>query len=420
MVLKSTLGNGIRIVTEKIPTAHSATIGFWVENGSRHEKAAQQGISHFVEHMLFKGTTRRTALDIAKEIDSVGGVLNGFTSREYSCYYAKVMARKLPMAIDLLSDIVLNSIFDTEELEKERKVILQEILMLEDTPDDRIHDLFSQMIWKDHPLGYPVLGTRETVGQLSREALLSFLAERYCGGNILICAAGNLEHAQVVDAIAAAFSAVPPGQRESNRPVASYRRGVNIDDKDLEQMHICLGTRALPQNDPQRYEIYLLNTILGGSMSSRLFQKIREEKGLAYSVYSYLNCHSDAGALVVYCGTSPGETLKVIRLMLDELQRLRCEIVSGDELQAAQEQLKGNLLLSLESTDNCMTRIAKNEIYLGRQQEISEVLEGIGRVDAESVARIAESMVQDSCLNLQVIGRAEEADLQTLDLTLEG
>ncbi len=175
MVLQSTLGNGIRIVTEKIPTAHSATIGFWVENGSRHERPAQQGISHFVEHMLFKGTQRRTALDIAKEIDSVGGVLNGFTSREYSCYYAKVMAKKLPLAIDLLSDIVLNSIFDPEELEKERKVILQEIHMLEDTPDDRIHDLFSQMIWKDHPLGYPVLGNRETVGQINREAMLAFL-----------------------------------------------------------------------------------------------------------------------------------------------------------------------------------------------------------------------------------------------------
>jgi predicted Zn-dependent peptidase len=419
MVNTSILGNGIRIVTEKIPAAHSATIGFWVENGSRHERPAQQGISHFTEHMLFKGTARRSALDIAKEIDSVGGVLNGFTSREYSCYYAKVMARKLPLAIDLLSDIVLNSVFDTEEMEKERKVILQEIHMLEDTPDDRIHDLFSQMIWKDHPLGFPVLGSRETVGQFSREGLLSFLAERYCGGNILICAAGNLEHEQVVEAIASTFSEVPPGQREKTRPFTSYRRGVSFEEKELEQIHFCLGTCALPQNDPRRYEAYLLNTILGGSMSSRLFQKIREEKGLAYSIYSYLNCHSDAGAMVVYCGTSPSETRGAIRIVLDEMQCLRHEPVAEEELLAAKEQLKGNLLLSLESTDNCMTRIAKNAIYLGRQMEIDEVLDGIGRVTSDGVRNLADSLLRDEFLNLQVIGKTDEADLNALDLTLE-
>ncbi len=419
LVRKTTLGNGIRVVTEKISPAHSVTVGFWVENGSRHERPAQHGISHFVEHMLFKGTDRRSALEIAKEIDSAGGVLNGFTSREYSCYYAKVLANKLPMAIDLLSDIVLHSVFDREEMEKERRVILQEIHMLEDTPDDYIHDLFSQMIWKDHPLGFPVLGTRETVDGISREELQGFLAERYCGDNILISAAGNLEHEQIVDAIATAFTGVASGLRVSPRPFSSYRRGVGIDEKDLEQIHICLGTRALPQNHPQRYESYLLNSILGGSMSSRLFQKIREEQGLAYSIYSYLNCHSDAGSLVTYSGTSPADTHKVIRIMLNELRRLRCDVVPEEELQAAKDQLKGNLLLSLESTDNRMTRIAKNEIYLGRQQPTKEVLSGISKVTAEGVREVAAAILMDEYLNLQVIGRVGETDLKSLDLTLE-
>lgn len=416
---KSVLDNGIRVITERIPTVHSATIGFWVENGSRHEKLAQNGISHFIEHMLFKGTARRSALDIAKEVDSVGGALNGFTSREFSCYYAKVLAKKLPMAVDLLSDIVLHSVFDPEEMEKERRVILQEIHMQEDTPDDQIHDLFSQRFWYDHPLGYPVLGNSDTVDSFSRDALLAFLETRYCGENILICAAGNLEHEQIVEAIGSAFSRVVPGDREKNSPFATPRRGISVEDKELEQAHLCLGTRALAQDHPQRYEAYLLNTILGGSMSSRLFQKVREEQGLAYSVYSYLNCHSDTGALVLYAGTSPGDALKVLRIMLGELHRLRLEPVAAEELQAAKEQLKGNLLLSMESSDNRMTRLAKNEIYLGRQGSLKEVLSGINQVTREGLQSLAQEILRDEYLNLQVIGKAEEIDLKPLELTLE-
>ncbi|MEJ2700507.1 MAG: pitrilysin family protein, partial [Desulfuromonadales bacterium] len=289
MVQKSVLENGIRVITEKIPTAHSVTIGFWVENGSRHETFADSGISHFLEHMLFKGTENRNAVEIAKEIDSVGGVLNGFTSREYSCYYAKVLARKLSLAIDLISDIVLNSVFELDEIEKERRVILQEIYMLEDTPDDYIHDLFSQTFWQNHPLGRPILGTRDTVGEISREALFDLLKRRYCGKNILICAAGDLEHQEISDRIGEAFRSVGPGTKSEDFAPVEFRRSVNVLEKDLEQVHLCLGTRALPQNHPNRFESYLLNAILGGSMSSRLFQKIREELGLAYSIYSYLS-----------------------------------------------------------------------------------------------------------------------------------
>ncbi|MBE0597691.1 MAG: insulinase family protein [Desulfuromonadales bacterium] len=416
---KSVLENGIRVITERIPAAHSATIGFWVENGSRHEPVAQNGISHFIEHMLFKGTRRRTAHEIAKEVDSVGGVLNGFTSREFSCYYAKVLARKLPMAVDLLSDIVLNSVFDHEEIEKERRVILQEIHMQEDTPDDLIHDLFSQRFWYDHPLGHSVLGKQESVGEFSRDTLLGFLTEQYCGKNILICAAGNLEHEQLTATINGAFRRVVPGRKGSTIPFVAFRRGLSIEDKDLEQAHLCLGTRALPQDHGRRFQSYLLNTILGGSMSSRLFQKIREEQGLAYSVYSYLNCHSDTGALVVYAGTSPGEALGVIRTMLGELHRLRSEPVTVEELHSAKEQLKGNLLLSMESTDNRMTRLAKNEIYLGRQGSLKEVLSGIQKVTRESILELAQEILRDEYLNLQVIGNAAKADLKSVELTLD-
>jgi predicted Zn-dependent peptidase len=418
MVHKSILDNGIRVVTEKIPSAHSVTIGFWVENGSRHEAISQNGVSHFIEHMLFKGTDRRSAQTIAAEIDSVGGVLNAFTSREYSCYYAKVLAKRLPLAVDLLSDIVLHSVFDLDEIEKERRVILQEIHMVEDTPDDHVHDLFCQTFWENHPLGLSILGTGETVGGVSRENLISFMAERYCGNNILICAAGDLEHDRIVEYIEEAFRRVSPGERSPLCSLPEYHRRLNIAEKDLEQVHICLGTRALPQNHPNRFASYLLNAILGGSMSSRLFQIVREEKGLAYSIYSYLNCHSDAGALVISSGTSPDVAPEVVGLLLKELRRFRTEEVAEEELHSAKEQLKGNLLLSLESTDNRMTRLAKNEIYLGRNFSVKEVLRAIDQVSSEGIQKLAEFIFQDDYLNLQLVGKVRNSDFPVLDLTL--
>jgi predicted Zn-dependent peptidase len=418
MIYKSTLENGIRVVTEEIPTAHSATLGFWVENGSRHEDLSQSGISHFIEHMLFKGTERRNAQGIAKEIDSVGGVLNAFTSREFSCYYAKVLAKRLPLAVDLLSDIVLHSILDPDEIEKERRVILQEIHMVDDTPDDQVHELFCQTFWEGHPLGHSILGTENTVGSITRDHLLSFLEDRYCGKNILICAAGDLEHERLVEHIEQAFCRIKPGIRPPICSLPEYRRRINITEKDLEQVHICLGTRALPQNHPNRFASYLLNTILGGGMSSRLFQNVREDQGLAYSIYSYLNCHSDAGALVVSSGTSPKEAPKVIRILLKELDRFRVEPVTDEELYSAKEQLKGNLLLSLESTDNRMTRLAKNEIYLGRNLSIKEVVRGIDQVVAEDIQKLAGFIFQDEYLNLQMVGKIPEGDYRLSDLAL--
>jgi predicted Zn-dependent peptidase len=418
MIQKSVLDNGIRVITERIAGIHSVTVGFWVENGSRHEQDAENGISHFIEHMLFKGTRRRSALAIAKEIDSVGGVLNAFTSREFSCYYAKVLARKLPLAVDLLSDIFLNSTFDLDEIEKERRVVLQEIHMLEDTPDDLVHDLFSQTFWTGHPLGRSVIGTAETVGGLSRENLLAFMTERYCGNNIIVCAAGDLEHGQIVESISEAFQQVAAGSRQPLCSLPDYQRRINTVEKSLEQVHLCLGTRSLPQNHSDRFESYLLNAILGGSMSSRLFQKVREEQGLAYSIYSYLNCHSDAGALILYAGTSPEEASLVAAIMLKELKRFKEEPVTDDELQSAREQLKGQLLLSMESTDNRMTRLAKNEIYLGRNPSVKEVLAEFDQVTAVAIQKLADNILRDDYLTLQLVGRVDEVDFPTVDLTL--
>jgi predicted Zn-dependent peptidase len=418
MLQKSTLNNGIRVVTERMPGLHSATIGFWVQNGSRHETQELNGISHFIEHMLFKGTKSRTSLDIAKEIDSVGGVLNAFTGREFSCYYAKVLGDKLPQAIDLLSDLVLNSTFDEDEIEKERRVILQEISMVEDTPDDIVHDLFCKAIWYSHPLGRPVLGDRETVKSINRDDLLQMLASRYFGHNILIAAAGDVDHPQIVAQLDQAFSGVAAGQLDNVCALPDYRPGLQVARKELEQTHFCLGCQALPQNHPDRFAQQLLNNILGGSMSSRLFQKVREERGLAYSIYSYLNVHSDAGSLVVYGGVSSQDLWEAVQLTLEQFASLKNGDISSEELDMAREQLKGTLLLSLESSDNRMTRLAKNEIFLGYQPELEEIVAAIDGVSIDSLQQVANQILADTSLNLNVIGPVSDADLSLNTLTI--
>ena len=418
MLQKTTLNNGIRVVTERMPGLHSASVGFWVQNGSRHEDTSLNGISHFIEHMLFKGTTSRSSLQIAKEIDSVGGVLNAFTGREFSCYFAKVLGDKLPNAISLLSDLVLNSTFEPKEIEKERRVILQEISMVEDTPDDQVHDLFCKSIWHSHPLGRPVLGDNESVASVTRNDLLQMLEDRYRGGNILIVAAGNLEHKAILDQVEQAFSIVKPGGAETLCSLPEYRPGVKVSAKNLEQTHFCLGTKALPQNHDDRFVLHLLNTILGGSMSSRLFQSIREERGLAYSIYSYLNTHSDAGSLVVYGGTRPDALSETLQLVLEQFSSLKHEFIGSEELYMAREQMKGTLLLSLENSDNRMTRLAKNEIFLGYQPIIKNIVSEIDAVTIESVQRLADQLLSDESLNLHIVGPANQQQFPLSQLTI--
>ncbi|HDR46792.1 MAG TPA: insulinase family protein, partial [Geoalkalibacter subterraneus] len=366
----------------------------------------------------FKGTRRRDALGIAREIDSVGGILNAFTSREFSCYYAKVLGNHLDVAVDLLSDILLNSVFDIDELEKERKVILQEIFMIEDAPDEQIHDLCCEHLWPGHPLGRPIIGSRQSVAELDRARMLSFMNDRYRGRNIVVCAAGQVDHDRLVDQIERALAGIPAGEELAKGPAPKSVRGIYHQGKDLEQLHLCLGTPSLPQNHPDRFQAHLINVVLGGSMSSRLFQRVREDAGLAYSIYSYLNSHSDSGALVVYAGVSPDDLREVVSLILQELDDLRTNPLSERELRAAKEQLKGHLLLSLESSDNRMTRLARNEIYLRRDVDVDEVVGAIEAVNAADLQNIARHLFQEDSLILETLGQCRDQDLTMLDLAL--
>jgi predicted Zn-dependent peptidase len=399
---------------------HTVSIGIWVANGSRHELPETNGAAHFIEHLLFKGTGRRTARQISQEIDSLGGILNAFTGHEYVCYYAKVLAKFLPRVTDLLSDIFLHSTFPADEIERERKVILQEIKMRDDSPEEAIHDRFHQNFWCGHALGNSILGTEETINGLSRDVITQYKQSHYRPDDIIISAAGNVNHEALVGLVAAEFSALSSGWKPdglSFRPRGGQR--VNLCERDLEQTLICMGTRALQQDHPDRYAMHLLSTILGGGMSSRLFQEIREKKGLAYSVYAYVISHVDSGALVVYSGTEQQHCREVVDIALTEMRRLKNEPVTPAELDSAREQIKGKLLMSLESSDSLMTRLAKNVIYLGRHQPIENILAGFDAVTTGDVMNCAANLFDGECLNLEVMGRTgglglEDGTLQLL------
>ncbi len=421
MITSSLLNNGVRVITQRVEHMHTVSIGIWVANGTRHESPQLNGIAHFIEHLLFKGTKRRTARQVSLEIDSMGGILNAFTGHEYVCYYAKVLAKFLPRVTDLLTDIFLHSTFPADEIERERKVILQEIKMRDDTPEECIHDRYHQNFWSGHPLGFSILGTEETIGALSREDIVGYKQSRYHPEEIIISAAGNVRHDELVLLMENAFSAVTSDwtPRRHGQAVA-YPTGqrINLSERDLEQTLVCLGTRALPQDHPDRYALFLLNTILGGGMSSRLFQEVREKKGLAYSVYSYVISHADSGSLVVYAGTEPQHCRELLDIALVEMRRTKEEPVPQDELDSAREQLKGKLLMSLESSDSLMTRLAKNEIYLRRNQPVDEILAGFDAVTVEDVLTLARELFDGACLNLEVMGRTGGLGLEQGSLVL--
>ncbi len=411
---KTILDNGIRVITEEIPYLRSVSIGVWVVTGSRDEQPHENGICHFIEHLLFKGTEKRTAFDIAKEIDSVGGTLNAFTGREYTCFYAKVIDKNLVLAIDLLSDIFLHSVMGVKDIEKERMVILQEIKMVEDTPDDYIHDLFNRACWRDHPLGFPIYGTSELVQSFDREKLDHFFRENYPPDRIIVCAAGNLNHQEVVRLIGETFGQIPKSAKARARSKPDPNPATHSWKRDLEQVHFCLGTRGLPYNHSLRFTSYVLNTILGGGMSSRLFQEIRENRGLAYSVYSYLPTYIDTGLMVVYAATNESSFREAVELVLKEFSRLKEEPLERGELETAKEQLKGNLLLSLESSDNMMTRLAKNEIYFKTYLPVGMILKGIDEVEEETVQRLARDIFDERFFCLTVLGPMNGNDLDKI------
>lgn len=417
---KTTLNNGIRVVTERIPHVQSVSIGCWFKTGSRDEdKAEEHGIAHFIEHMLFKGTEKRSALEIAKEIDAVGGLLNASTSRELTNFYAKVLDKDFDLAIDLLSDILLNSLLPPEEIERERGVIYQEIKMVEDTPDEYIQDLFSQHYFPGNSLGHPILGEYQSIGQITQTQLLDFLRTFYlCPSRIIVSAAGKLDHDVVVERIDSTLGQIEPKEEQRILDTPQPSSTVHMMERDLEQVHLCMGTKGISQTYSLRFAGYLLNTVLGGSMSSRLFQEIREKRGLAYSVFSYLSSYSDTGLFTVYAGTTRDKVNEVIELILKELREFKEKLLKKDEVEKAKEQLKGNILLSYESTDNRMSRLAKGELYFNRFIPLDEILEGIRSVSAEDIQKLAQELFQKDTFALVALGKVKENEITPELLTL--
>jgi predicted Zn-dependent peptidase len=397
----------------------SISIGVWLTRGSRHETAEQGGIAHFVEHMLFKGTSSRSAEDIAQAIDSIGGQLDAFTAKEYASYYIKVLDEHLPLAIDILSDIVRNPAFTADDVEREKKVVVEEIKMVEDTPDDLVHELFTQGFWENHPLGRPILGTKETVESFTPDLLRNYFRKAYTARNLIVAAVGNLEHDNVRELVEDKFgSLTEPGEATMDEAPRVVPK-ILVRNKELEQSHVCMGVSSYPQNHDDRYSSYVLNTLLGGSMSSRLFQNVREKRGLAYAVFSGLSAYRDAGTFTVYAGCSNEAVGQVLDLIIEELRGVKNTPVSDAELQRSKDHLKGSLMLSLENTASRMSHLARQEIYFDRQFGLDETLGGIGRVTAGDVQRVAADLFQKSSVSATVLGNVNGLEIPRERLHLE-
>ncbi len=406
-IRKDRLANGITVLTERIPHVRSVSLGVWLRSGSRHEPAPMNGISHFIEHLVFKGTATRTARDIALAVDSIGGQIDAFTTKEYTCFYAKVLDTHLSDAVELLADIVRNPKFDPEEMERERGVILEEIRMVEDSPEELVYDLFAERFYPRHPLGRPIQGTERTVSALTRARVSGYFRRAYLPANMLVVAAGNVRHGRLLRLLDRRLGAVPRGRNAYGiGPPATGRPAiVKREKRDLEQVHLLMGWNAFPEHARERYPLYVLNTILGGAMSSRLFQKVREERGLAYSVYSALHTFHDTGALLVYAATSPERGDEVIDLVGSELRDLSERGPDPREVEVAREHLKGSVMLSLESTSSRMSHLARQEIYEGRQYGLEEVLRGIDGVTPGRVHGAARKILARGQGALAAVGR---------------
>lgn len=411
MYYKSVLSNGIRVVSETIPYVKSASIGIWVGTGSRSEQEHNHGVSHFIEHLMFKGTTSRSAKDIAETVDAVGGQLNAFTAKENTCYYMKVLDTHLELAMDILSDMLIASKFDKDDIDREREVVLEEVNMYEDSPDELVHDIHLNKIWRDHPLGRNILGTTDAISRFDRNLVLEYYRNFYTPDNIVIAAAGNLTHEALTDLAAKYFGGLGGKKYElkSNPPVLTPARTVH--NKDTEQVHLCLGTLSVPQNAPEIYTIHILNNILGGGISSRLFQAIREERGLAYSVYSYQTNYSDTGLFTVYAGTRPGNAKQVSELILQNIADIKNNGVTEHDLCKTKDQLKGSLLLGLESSSSRMSRLGKMEITLGKYVTLDEVVAKIDQVSLTDVRQIAESLFDPQTMCFTALGPVDDSIL---------
>jgi len=412
---REVLPNGLTIITEEMQHIRSVSVGIWIKTGSRDEDQQVNGISHFVEHMVFKGTESRSAEAIARQVDSIGGNMDAFTAKECVCFNVKMLDEHLPVALDVLSDLILHPTFGDHDIIRERGVILEEIKMDEDSPDYLVHEIFTQNFWKDHPLGRPILGTKETVKKFNRNLVLDYYRQRFIPGNIVISAAGNLKHREFVDLATRYFSPMQPHSNgfHSGQPKI-VPRIVMRNKKALEQVQICVGVPAHPIAHKSRHTSYILNTILGGGMSSRLFQNIRERQGLAYAIYSDLNPYRDTGCLSVYAGTSRESAVKVVQSVTAEFAKLKSELVTAEELRRAKDQLKGSLMLSLESSSARMSNLARQQMYFERFYSMDELIQKIESVTAEELKGLAEEFFQTDAIAVTVLG-----NLSGLKLTRE-
>jgi predicted Zn-dependent peptidase len=404
-IRRQKLPNGLTVITEQMQHIRSASIGIWLQTGSRDEEAESNGISHFLEHMVFKGTKHRTAEEIARQVDSIGGNMDAFTAKECICFNVKVLDEHVPTALDILSDLVLNPVFDTSDIARERGVIMEEIKMDEDNPDYLVHEIFTQNFWKDHPLGKPILGTKETVKRFERPSVVEAYAHRFSPGNIIVSAAGNLDHDRFVELVTGHFEHMKPmknGFHSSAPKIVS--RIILRNKKALEQVQLCLGVPAHPIAHEKRHAGYILNTLLGGGMSSRLFQNIRERQGLAYSIYSDLNPYRDTGCLAVYAGTSLASASKVVQSVVGEFRKLKAEPVPEEELSRSKAQLKGSLMLSLESSSARMSNLARQEMYFDRFYDLDELIERIEAVTADDLTELANQFFKTESVALTALG----------------
>ncbi len=392
------------MISEPLDHLKSVSIGIWVNAGSRDEHPEQNGISHFIEHMIFKGTRNRTTLQIAKELDAIGGMSNAFTGKENTCFHARVLGRHFDRLTDILSDIFLNSLFDPQDLERERQVILQEISMVEDAPDEKVHVFFNRQFWKSHSLGLPILGTNETVSAIRRETILQSVKRFYGPENVVVAAAGNIRHDALVSRFGPLFEDLEPGERPEERAEPHSSAGIFHHEKEHEQVHVCLGAEAPSLTDDRRFACALFNTLLGGNMSSRLFQEIRENSGLAYSIYSFLSSYCDSGVLGIYLGTDGDNVNPALETINKEIRKIQDGDLSQEDLVAAKEHIVGGIYLSSENPDNRMMRLARNEFVFGRYVTYEEVVKHIEQVTLDEVIQEAKTIFRGSGTSLVTLG----------------
>jgi predicted Zn-dependent peptidase len=413
MFRKENLENGIPVVMEAINSVRSVAVGVWVKVGSRYETREENGISHFLEHMFFKGTKKRTTRDISIDIDSLGGDLNAFTSRENTAFYIKVLDEHIDKGIDLLSDIFVNSVFPEDELEKEKKIIKEEIKMVEDTPDDYIHDLFSLTVWGQEGIGQPILGRRETVASFTRDHVMSHIRKYYGTKDIVISCAGNFQHEEMIAILNRRFGGLRHGSTPKKGVAPNFHRSVKVHSKDMSEAHICIGVPGVSQVSEERYAFFVLNTILGAGVSSRLFQEIREKRGLAYSVYSFTSSYVDAGVWAVYAGVSKKRIREVAELIITEMRDFSRTLTEA-ELQRAKNHLKGNLILGLESTNSRMNNLARQEIYFGRYISPDEVLKSVDMVNMKQIRELSQRLINSDMLAVTALGPLDKNVLDGL------